>query len=157
MVQNLQASGWLNLFADSMHNFTDGIAVGVSFATGEGIAIATFLSIIIHEIPHEVGDFTILVQSGLSKYEAIQAQFVTAIAAFLGTGVGLYMSEHNEVMQDVLLSLTAGGFLYIATVAAMNQMILASSQHSESFLQIFGEVVCFSLGVSLMLLVTFLE
>jgi zinc transporter 7 len=65
MRTKLLASGWLNLLADSMHNFTDGIALGASFASGKGIAYATFLSVIFHEIPHEIGDFAILVQSGL--------------------------------------------------------------------------------------------
>jgi zinc transporter 7 len=65
MQTHLQASGWLNLLADSMHNFTDGIAIGASFASGRGLAYATFLSVIFHEIPHEIGDFAILVQSGL--------------------------------------------------------------------------------------------
>ena len=51
--------------------------------------MATFISVIFHEIPHEIGDFTILVQNGLSKQEAIKAQFLTAIAAFGGTAVGL--------------------------------------------------------------------
>ena len=81
----LTASGWLNLLADSMHNFTDGIALGASFAASKGLGTAALLSVLFHEIPHELSDFTILVESGLSKWEAIQAQFLTAIAAFLGT------------------------------------------------------------------------
>ncbi len=65
-VSKLTASGWLNLLADSMHNFTDGVAIGASFASGRGLAVATFLSVVCHEIPHEIGDFSILVSSGLS-------------------------------------------------------------------------------------------
>jgi zinc transporter 7 len=65
-LRNLHVTGWLNLVADSLHNFTDGIAIGASFASGRGLAYATFLSIIIHEIPHELGDFTILLQSGMT-------------------------------------------------------------------------------------------
>jgi solute carrier family 39 (zinc transporter), member 7 len=65
MQHNLKPSGWLNLLADGMHNFTDGIAVGASFASGRGLAQATVLSVIFHEIPHEIGDFSILLQAGL--------------------------------------------------------------------------------------------
>ena len=61
----LSSSGWLNLLADTMHNFTDGIAIGASFASGKGLALATFISVILHEIPHEIGDFTILINNGL--------------------------------------------------------------------------------------------
>jgi zinc transporter 7 len=66
MREKLQASGWLNLLADSMHNFTDGIAIGASFASsGSGLGFATFVSVVFHEIPHEIGDFTILINNGL--------------------------------------------------------------------------------------------
>jgi zinc transporter ZupT len=69
----LKAVGWLNLFADSMHNFTDGVAIGASFASGGGLAVATFISIICHEIPHEIGDMTILIQNGLRFFIYIEA------------------------------------------------------------------------------------
>ena len=62
----LTASGWLNISADFMHNFTDGLAMGASHATGDGgLALAATLSIFFHEVPHEVGDFTILIESGM--------------------------------------------------------------------------------------------
>ena len=84
--ESLTASGWLNLLADSMHNFTDGIALGASFSStaSKGLGTAALLSVLFHEIPHELSDFTILVESGLSKWQAIQAQFLTALAAFIG-------------------------------------------------------------------------
>jgi zinc transporter ZupT len=59
------SSGWLNLIADSLHNFTDGCAIGASFVSGNGgLATATLVSVLFHEIPHELGDFVILVESG---------------------------------------------------------------------------------------------
>jgi solute carrier family 39 (zinc transporter), member 7 len=59
-------SGWLNIIADMMHNFTDGIALGVVFQSNNPtLAVATTVSVFIHEIPHELGDFAILIESGL--------------------------------------------------------------------------------------------
>ena len=91
LTTHLSASGWLNLLADSMHNFTDGIALGASFgSTGsKGLGTAALLSVLFHEIPHELSDFTILVESGMSKWQAIQAQFLTAVAAFIGNQCAL--------------------------------------------------------------------
>jgi zinc transporter ZupT len=65
ILARISASGYLNLIADSMHNFTDGIAIGSSFASGSGLGKATFISVILHEVPHEIGDLSLLVQSGL--------------------------------------------------------------------------------------------
>lgn len=61
----LKAAGILNLAADALHNFTDGIAIGASFATGTGLGYSTALATLMHELPHEIGDFAVLVQSGM--------------------------------------------------------------------------------------------
>lgn len=153
--QRMQASGWLNLVADTMHNFTDGITIGVAFTTGRGLAIATFVSVLIHELPHELSDFTILLRSGVSKWTAIQLQFATAIGAMIGTAVGVYLAEDNKFVQDVVGSLTAGGFVYIAAVS-LTPEILRDSRH-EPFLQVVGEALCFAAGVALMVVVGFME
>ena len=50
----LGAGAYLNLAADSAHNFTDGLAIGASYAGGGGLGLATFLSVLAHELPHEV-------------------------------------------------------------------------------------------------------
>lgn len=65
--KDLRVSGYLNLAADLAHNFTDGLAIGASFRGGRGLGILTTMTVLLHEVPHEVGDFAILVQSGCSK------------------------------------------------------------------------------------------
>ncbi|XP_019396455.1 PREDICTED: zinc transporter SLC39A7 isoform X1 [Crocodylus porosus] len=63
----MRVSGYLNLAADLAHNFTDGLAIGASFLAGTSVGAVTTLTVLLHEVPHEVGDFAILVQSGCSK------------------------------------------------------------------------------------------
>ena len=60
----VSASGYLNLLADFFHNFTDGLAIGASFLAGRNIGLVTTVTILFHEIPHEIGDYAILIQSG---------------------------------------------------------------------------------------------
>jgi zinc transporter 7 len=190
-LSKLSPSGMLNLFADSLHNFTDGIAIGASFAyqsqsaihTASGtttIAFATLLSVLFHEIPHELGDFSILMENGFryvafyerdciylklyflfhSKWEAIRAQFMTAVAAFVGTYVG-YLGRSSKFLEDILMSFTAGGFLYIATVTIIPTIAKQSSASGRSIttslLQIVWETTAFCLGVGFMVAVTYLE
>jgi zinc transporter 7 len=93
-----------------------------------------------------------LFASCCSKSQAIQAQFVTAIAAVVGTSVGL-LARRSEVLEELLLAFTAGGFLYLATVN-----MLPSIVHTKSSLrQCLLEALCFAAGVGLMVAVTFLE
>jgi zinc transporter 7 len=87
-----------------------------------------------------------------SKWQAISAQFVTAIAAFAGTFVGL-LAERHPVFEDLLLAFTSGGFVYIATIGALPKIV----EEESSIVQLIGEVLMFVAGVGLMVLVTFLE
>jgi len=64
---DIKIAGYLNLVADFLHNFTDGLAIGASYMAGNSIGYITTFTILLHEIPHEIGDFAILIQSGYSK------------------------------------------------------------------------------------------
>jgi len=127
----------LNLAADSLHNFTDGIAIGASFAgtvhdTSVPLAMQiqnllksqgglASLAVLFHEIPHELGDYSILVSAGMTKNQAILAQFSTAIAAYCGTFVGLFgmQTMKDYIGDDLMVPFTAGGFIYLAAVTIL--------------------------------------
>ena len=64
---DIKIAGYLNLAADFLHNFTDGLAIGASYLAGETVGYITTFTILLHEVPHEIGDFAILIQSGCSK------------------------------------------------------------------------------------------
>lgn len=51
-----------------MFSFTQ--SSGASFASNVKVGISTSLAILLHELPHEWGDYTILLASGLSKFRA---------------------------------------------------------------------------------------
>lgn len=147
----IAVSGWLNLVADFSHNFTDGLAIGASFLAGEKLGYITTIAILFHEIPHEIGDFAILVQSGFSKKNAILAQFSTALGAVLGTVIGLLAEGIGETTLWIL-PFTAGGFIYIATVTVIPILL-----EDTSFRQSLKEILALCFGVALMYLVALYE
>ena len=63
--------GQLVLFSDGLHNLIDGIIIGVSFIASIPLGIATTIAVILHEIPQEVGDFTVLLHAGYDKKRAL--------------------------------------------------------------------------------------
>ncbi|CAL8143724.1 unnamed protein product [Orchesella dallaii] len=89
VVDDIRVAGYLNLAADFLHNFTDGLAVGASYLGGRSVGIVTTFTILLHEVPHEIGDFAILIQSGCSKKKAIFLQLITALGALSGTVMSL--------------------------------------------------------------------
>ena len=154
VTSTLSSSVLINLLADSMHNLTDGLALGASYARGQhGLALATLLSVLFHEIPHEVGDMAVLMKNGYTKWQAIRAQFVTAVAAFFGTSLGLFFQK-NEVVEEVLLALTCGGFLFVAAVNLIPPVL--ADKHVGPW-QVLLELLGFLSGVGLMVGVVFLE
>ena len=83
------------MIADFTHNITDGLAMSASFYASPTIGATTTVAVFFHEIPHEVGDFALLVQSGFSKRAAMASQFVTAIGALMGTLIGIAVQEYG--------------------------------------------------------------
>lgn len=120
--QELAVAGWLNLAADFAHNFTDGLAIGASFLAGQNIGVITTLTILLHEVPHEIGDFAILIQSGATKERAMMLQLVTALGAMMGTVFGLLLGGTFGAV-SIILPFTAGGFIYIATVGVIPELL----------------------------------
>ena len=90
---DIKVAGFLNLFADCFHNFTDGLAIGASFAAGESVGSITTLTILLHEVPHEIGDYAILIQSGVPPMKAIMLQ------------VSIYKIKHQDLHGCLLDSL----------------------------------------------------
>ena len=83
----------------------------------------------------------------MTKFEAIKAQFVTAIVAFIGTIVGLLFERH-KLTEDIFLAITSGGFLFIAATSMIPKVLSSGSQSGQG--QIILELLCFALGMGFM-------
>lgn len=106
---------YLNLIGDSFHNFFDGLVIAASFLTSIQVGVATTIAVISHEIPHELGNYSILVYGGFKKTKALFFNFLTALTAILGSLVGYFLVGKFSNLSSIILPLTAGGFIYIAS------------------------------------------
>jgi len=151
----IKISGYLNLIADGLHNFTDGLAIGSSYLLGRKVGISTTIAIFFHEIPHEIGDYAILIQNGCSRKKAIFLQLTTAIGALLGCLIGLlFHSVGTELWAaQTFLPITAGGFIYIATVSVIPELLQTNGGLKQSFF----EMIALVFGVVIMVFVAMYE
>lgn len=148
--QQIAAAGYLNLAADFAHNFTDGLAIGATFLRGSGWT--TTVAMLLHELPHEIGDFAILIQSGFTRREAMLTQLLTAIGAMVGTVIGLLMEGAGESNSAWISPFTAGGFVYIACASVMPELL-----EDCSLWQSLKEAAAMGVGVGLMVLIALNE
>jgi len=107
---------YLSLVGDGVHNFIDGMIIAASFLASVPLGITATLAIIFHEIPQELGDFSILLHGGFSKEKALLYNFLIALTAVLGALAVYFFAPHVQNLSSVLVPFAAGGFIYIAAV-----------------------------------------
>lgn len=116
----------LILIGDSLHNFIDGVIIAAAFMIEPALGWMTALSVAAHELPHEVGDYAILVRGGFSPARAAAFNLLSALAAVLGVLVafarrpmvdaGFGARPFVEANLGLFVGMAAGMFLYIAMV-----------------------------------------
>lgn len=112
----------LILIGDAIHNVTDGIAIAAAFLTDVKVGIVTTLTVIVHELPQEVGDYSILISNGWSKVRAMAALFAVQLSAMIGALVTYWAAQEIRVAAQYLISLSAGGFVYIAAADLLPEL-----------------------------------
>jgi len=105
---------YLLLIGDGLHNFIDGVIIAASFFVSVPFGILTSFMIFGHEIPQELGDFGVLVYSGMKKTKALAYNFVSQLTAVLGGIAGYLLSSSVQAIVPFVLPFAAGGFIYIA-------------------------------------------
>ncbi|KAL4385367.1 hypothetical protein GQ457_15G004100 [Hibiscus cannabinus] len=101
--------GYLNLFSDGVHNFTDGMALGSAFLLNGSIGgWSRTLFLLAHELPQEIGDFGILVRSGFIVSKALFFNFLSALVALAGTAMALLWGQ-DPGQSSLIEGFTAGG------------------------------------------------
>jgi zinc and cadmium transporter len=106
--------GYMNLAADAIHNLIDGMIIGVAYLVSVPVGVATTVAVVCHEIPHELGNFFVLLHAGFQARRALLFNFLSAVFAIIGAVISLLIGSHVQSFSGLLVPLAAGGFIYIA-------------------------------------------
>ncbi|MEM4598234.1 MAG: ZIP family metal transporter [Candidatus Diapherotrites archaeon] len=104
---------WLITIGDSIHNFVDGTIITASFLVSVPFGVLTTMLIIAHELPQELGDFAILVHSGVKRGKALLMNFISQTACIVGAFLSYFLLISSDATV-FLLPFAAGGFIYIS-------------------------------------------
>ncbi len=106
-----KASGALVLVGDALHNVLDGVLIAAAFLTDVHLGIVTALAIMAHEIPQEVGNFAVLLNSGVSRRRALVLNLLTSLTAVIGGVIGFFALEQALVALPFALAVAAASLL----------------------------------------------
>jgi zinc and cadmium transporter len=109
-----KASGSLVLIGDALHNVLDGVLIAAAFLTDVHLGIVTAVAIMAHEIPQEVGNFAVLLNSSVSRRRALVLNLLTSLTAVIGGVVGYFALEEALAALPFALAVAASSLLYVA-------------------------------------------
>jgi len=120
-LNKIKTIAWLLTIGDGLHNFLDGLAIGTAFNQSLDRGIIISVAIACEEFPHELGDFAVLLKSGMTTRQAVFFNFLSAFFCYLGLIVGTIIGQEPEVAR-VIIAITAGVFLYISLAGMLPEM-----------------------------------
>ncbi|XP_029315698.1 zinc transporter ZIP10 [Cottoperca gobio] len=119
---------WMVIMGDGMHNFSDGLAIGAAFSANLTGGISTSVAVFCHELPHELGDFAVLLKAGMSVKQAIFYNLLSALMAYVGMVIGTAVGQYTHSVTSWIFAITAGMFLYVALVDMLPEMLHGDSE-----------------------------
>lgn len=144
------AAGPLILIGDAVHNAIDGVVIAAAFLTAVPLGIATALAVIAHEVPQEVGDFAILLETGYSRRQALAFNSVSSLATLPGAFLGWLALETILSAVPYMLAFAAASFLYIGAadlIPSLHRRATLASSTRQILLLVagIGTIVLFRL------------
>lgn len=141
----------LILFGDTVHNFIDGVAIAAAYMADPTFGVIVTVATFLHETPHEIGDFGVLISSGWSRSKTFVANLFSALATFPGALL-VYFVLGKDAHENIgaLLAISAGVFLYLGASDFLPEVADGEHNHGipiwkQLFLLIFGVVLMYLL------------
>ncbi|XP_054280655.1 zinc transporter foi-like [Macrosteles quadrilineatus] len=154
--QSMSSVAWMVIMGDGLHNFTDGMAIGAAFSSNVTGGFSTALAVFCHELPHELGDFAVLLKAGMSAKQAVFYNMLSSILCFVGMCFGIFLG-HDEHMTQWVFAAAAGMFLYIALVDMIPELTTSHSNEGGSLCQCVLHFAGLMTGIAIMLLIAVYE
>lgn len=139
----------LIIIGDAIHNFIDGMVIAVSFLVSPALGVTTATAVLAHELPQEIGDFSILIHGGMSRRRTALWNVLGALVSPLGAIAALTISQANVQLEMPLLGLSAGMFIYIAAADLIPEIQRAkklSTTIIQLFLLLLGILAIYGVG-----------
>ncbi|CAH8554330.1 unnamed protein product [Schistosoma curassoni] len=155
--ESVAAVAWMVIMGDGLHNFTDGMAIGAAFAQSISGGLSTSVAVFCHELPHELGDFAVLLKTGMRIKEAMFFNIISSILCLFGMLVGIGVGN-VESASYWIFAITAGTFIYIALVDMLPELNSVELRPGQTRIgQLMIQTTGLITGVGIMLVIALFE
>jgi len=135
------------IIGDAIHNAIDGVVIAASFLTSVELGIFVTISVLLHEIPQELGDFGILLKSGYSRKKALLYNMLSGSSAIVAGIAAYFLLDYMEAIIPYTIAIAAASFLYVALADLIPEMH-KETKPKESVIQIILIII----GIAIILL-----
>lgn len=159
--QDISTVAWMIVLGDGLHNFIDGISIGAAFSESILSGVSISVAVICEEFPHELGDFAVLVSSGMTVRQALGYNFLSACTCYLGMAFGIILGDVDGGA-SYISALAAGVFLYIALVDMMGELSATLEKSSRGSLAktlnlLLLQNIGIFIGISIIFVLSYLD
>lgn len=102
----------LVILGDTIHNFIDGVVIASTYMINPGLGVVTTISTFLHELPHEISDFGILLGAGWKRRDVLIVNVLSASFTIVGSLAVFFWINDPQII-GMLLAVSAGLFLYL--------------------------------------------
>ena len=110
------------MLGDSVHAFGDGVLVAGAFMADVRLGLAATLAVLVHEVPHHMGDLVVLRQGAAQPRHAVIKLLMTGAVTVLGGVLGFELIVGHEAWLPYLLTAASGSYIYVALADLIPQL-----------------------------------
>ena len=134
--RQIHAAAPMILIGDAFHNAIDGVVIAASFLTSTELGMFVTISVVLHEIPQELGDFGILIKGGYSRKKALLYNLLSGSSSLVAGIAAYFLLDYVKVAVPYTIAIAAASFLYISMADLIPEMH-KETKPKESIIQIF--------------------
>ena len=140
--------GSILIIGDCFHNFIDGILIASAFIVDINLGLITALAIIVHEIPQEISNFSILINSGYSLSRTLLMNVITGFAMIIGAILAYFVLNDLEFLIPIILAFAASSMIYVAIsdlIPSLHKKVEINQTFQQTFSIFLGVLIIYFL------------
>ncbi|KAG7209686.1 hypothetical protein KM043_011331 [Ampulex compressa] len=154
--ESMSSVAWMVVMGDGLHNFTDGMAIGAAFSANIAGGFSTAIAVFCHELPHELGDFAVLLKAGMSAKQAVFYNLLSSVLCLFGMIFGVLLGS-TPAATTWMFAAAAGMFIYIALVDMIPELSSSHSAEGSSHWHFILQALGLVTGLGIMLIIALYE